>query len=112
MKPRSLADRRISSFTTKGSRESAGPQKTRYARVAARNVPHSQVCVRTSRNPSRISAIIDAGTSAAAWRARGRMASRQEIETPKVSPSARKAPPALPPKTAMSQPPIAGPAIR
>ena len=37
----------ISTLTTYGTSTSAGPQKIRYASVAARNVPHSHTRVRT-----------------------------------------------------------------
>src|SRR3972149_3947469 len=42
MYPSSLAERPISSFTMKGSSTSSGPQKMRYASVAARTVPPNQ----------------------------------------------------------------------
>ena len=46
-RPRTPAPRPISTLTTYGTSTSAGPQKIRYASVAARNVPHSHTRVRT-----------------------------------------------------------------
>ncbi len=52
MNPRSLADPCMWFLTMNGNRTSEGPQKIRYARVAARKVPQSHTRERTKRNPS------------------------------------------------------------
>ena len=63
-RPSSPAEPPISLLDDEGQRAPPpGPQKIRYASVAARNVPHSQTRARTYRSPSAISCAIEPSSS-------------------------------------------------